>query len=543
MSKTALGRVSSRFVSGLLVSTGLILSFTQPIPEESRAGLSLAQVRQQAWTHSLFSGDQLGIRGTQLDFAMTDAIAGNSGSHRALIKIAEIIKDDPQAGRYDPDANLPILFIDKKQDLVVNRAAKGDKRKAWGWEPYEVASGRKAIGLNWPGSLWNMASLFQDPKREALPRQAFHRAKDRRIMMADAKAFVLPRPPKIKRSPIALAQANTQPSGKTVTTRPADGLATGSTSLAYAPNSLQALEEPFRAILTEQKTGQVIEDNPYLNPEPTGSAEAVGKAISNTDRNPGKTATERKGPLNLIAALPRTKPAIGKKAIKSTIASKSSSKPMDTSAVLAKAKNSKKAPARKQEPRIQVASLAPVKVKAEKPKKKSRWASWFNFGSSKKKKVKIPTRGEHAWVTNKLPKSSYTKQQKTCLANAIYFESRSEPIKGQIAVAQVVMNRVKNPTYPNTICGVVYQNKHKRNACQFSFACDGIRDRILSKKAWDTAWKLSDQVINEEVWLKNVGSSTHYHATYVRPKWARTMKRRGKIGLHIFYKTYGGGWS
>ena len=179
----------------------------------------------------------------------------------------------------------------------------------------------------------------------------------------------------------------------------------------------------------------------------------------------------------------------------------------------------------------------------EKAKKKSRWASWFSFGSSKGKKVKIPTKGEHAWVTNPLPKSSYSKKQKTCLANAIYFESRSEPINGQIAVAQVVMNRVKNPTYPNSICGVVYQNKHRRNACQFSFACDRIRDRIRDKKSWDTAWKIANQVVNQEVWLKEIGSSTHYHATYVRPRWARTMKRRKKIGLHIFYKTYGGGWS
>ena len=541
MSKTALGRVSSRLMSGLLVSTGLVLSFTQPIPEESRAGLSLAQVRQQAWTHSLFSGKELGMRGTQLDFSMTDTALGSDGTQRALIKIAEIIKDDPQAGRYNPEANLPIVFIDKKQNLIVNRTAKGDKRKAWGWEPYEVASGRKNIGLNWSGSLWTMASVFDGPERKALPRQAFRRIKDRRIVMADAKAFVLPQPPKAKRPARALAKANTAPSDAALTVAAVDGLTTGSTSLGYAPRSLQTLEEPFRAILTEQQTGQVIEDNPYLNPERTGDAEAVGKAITNKDSDPENALSERKGPLNLIAALPRTKPAFSKKP------SKASSKPMDTSAVLAKAKpiakDSKKAPAKDEKPRIQVASLAPVKVKTEKPKKKSRWASWFNFGSSKAKKVKIPTKGEHAWVTNKLPKSSYSKQQKTCLANAIYFEARSEPIKGQIAVAQVVMNRVKNPTYPNSICGVVYQNKHKRNACQFSFACDGIRDRILSKKAWDTAWKLSDQVINEEVWLKNVGSSTHYHATYVRPKWARTMKRRGKIGLHIFYKTYGGGWS
>jgi spore germination cell wall hydrolase CwlJ-like protein len=538
MSKTALGRLSSRLASGLLLSTGLVLSFTQSIPEESRAGLSLAQVRQQAWTHSLFSGKALAIRGSQLDFAMSDPAQLDATPQRALIKIAEIIKDDPQADLYDAaDSNLPIVFIDKKQNLTVKRSGKGDKRKAWGWEPYDVASGRKKIGLNWSGSMWSMQSVFDSPHKSTLPRLAFRHMKDRRIVMADAKIFALPQPVKASRSAIALAKASG--AGPSAPAAGVDPQATSSTTLAYAPNSLQSLEEPFRAILTEQKRGQVLEDNPYLNPEPTGEASAVGAAISDAAK-PNAPISERKGPLNLIAALPRTKPA-------STKGSKAKAGPLDASATLAKAapktKSSKGLPSKEQQPRIQLASLAPVKTKSEKPKKKSRWASWFNFSSSKKKKVKIPTKGEHAWVTNKLPKSSYTKQQKTCLANAIYFESRSEPIKGQIAVAQVVMNRVKNPTYPNTICGVVYQNKHRRNACQFSFACDGIRDRILSKKAWDTAWKLSDQVINEEVWLKNVGSSTHYHATYVNPKWARTMKRRGKIGLHIFYKTYGGGWS
>lgn len=541
MSKTAMSSVSSRLMPGLFVSTGLFLSFTQPIQEESRSGLSLAQLRQQAWTHRVFSGQDLGMRGTQLDFSIKANGDLGYGSQRALIQIAEIIKDDPQAARHAPDADQPLLFVDRKQSIHVKRSGKGDRRKAWRWEPYRVASGRKAIGLNWSGAVWTMHSLFDQTEQDALPKQAFTRKKDRRMMMADAKAFLLPDPVQQPITGMMVAQADT---GSAPQTRDliAKNLANGSTSLAYAPTSLQQLEEPFRAILTEQKTGQVFEDNPYLNPDKskTTSIQETGDAKENVE--------ERKGPLNLIAALPRTKPNLSRLAASSKLEQRQIAKPLDTSSVLAKAakkqpKSSETRSVTAQKPRIKMASLAPATVKAEKPKKKSRWASWFNFGSSKKKKVKIPTKGEHAWVSNTLPKSSYSKQQKTCLANAIYFESRSEPVKGQIAVAQVVMNRVKNPTYPNSICGVVYQNKHKRNACQFSFACDGIRDRILSKKAWDLAWKLSGQVINEEVWLKNIGSSTHYHATYVNPKWARTMKRRGKIGLHIFYKTYGGGWS
>ena len=151
---------------------------------------------------------------------------------------------------------------------------------------------------------------------------------------------------------------------------------------------------------------------------------------------------------------------------------------------------------------------------------------------------------DHWWVTNPIPRNARSKTEQKCLATAIYFEARGEPAKGQLAVAQVVINRLKNPAYPNTICGVVYQNKNMRNACQFSFACDGIKDRITDRNSWAEAETLARRVLSEENWWNNqVGSSTHYHANYVKPRWARTMKKMQKIGHHIFYKTYGGGWS
>jgi spore germination cell wall hydrolase CwlJ-like protein len=151
----------------------------------------------------------------------------------------------------------------------------------------------------------------------------------------------------------------------------------------------------------------------------------------------------------------------------------------------------------------------------------------------------------HAWVNLPLPASARSESEVRCLATAIYFEARGEPEKGQIAVAQVVLNRLKNPAYPNTICGVVYQNKNKRNRCQFSFACDGIRDRITDMRSWGAAQALAQKVVNNPTttFLSNVGAATHYHATYVRPRWARHMKKMDKIGRHIFYQTYGGGWS
>ncbi|MCC6982329.1 MAG: cell wall hydrolase [Bauldia sp.] len=150
----------------------------------------------------------------------------------------------------------------------------------------------------------------------------------------------------------------------------------------------------------------------------------------------------------------------------------------------------------------------------------------------------------HAWVTNALPASTRTAAERKCLAEAIYFEARGEPVNGQLAVAQVVLNRLKNPAYPNTICGVVYQNRNVRNGCQFSFACDGIADRVTDRESWTMATTLANAVVedSEHSWMPDVGSATHYHATYVRPRWARTMIKMVQIGEHIFYKTRYGGW-
>ncbi len=128
-----------------------------------------------------------------------------------------------------------------------------------------------------------------------------------------------------------------------------------------------------------------------------------------------------------------------------------------------------------------------------------------------------------------------------CMATAIYFEARSESYRGQVAVGQVVMNRVAHRLYPDTICGVVFQNQNKRNACQFSFACDGIPERVTEQKAWDQAMIIAKDVIAGKEYLTEVGYSTHYHATYVYPHWAPRMKKNTKIGLHVFYQ-FKRGW-
>lgn len=150
---------------------------------------------------------------------------------------------------------------------------------------------------------------------------------------------------------------------------------------------------------------------------------------------------------------------------------------------------------------------------------------------------------DHNWIGNPIPESARAPAQVRCMAEAIYFEARSEPVRGQLAVAQVVINRLKNPAYPGTVCGVVYQNQHMRNACQFSFACDGRREVVTDADSWRIAEGIAIAVLNgDAIWLEEVGASTHYHAVYVRPAWARQMQRMSQIGLHIFYRTYGGGW-
>lgn len=131
--------------------------------------------------------------------------------------------------------------------------------------------------------------------------------------------------------------------------------------------------------------------------------------------------------------------------------------------------------------------------------------------------------------------SARAKQEK-CLADAVYFEARGEAVRGQIAVAQVVMNRVFSGFYPNTPCGVVYQNAHRHLACQFTFACDGIRDVVKEADMYDRARKIAKETLDGRLWLPEVAKSTHYHASYVHPYWVRTMKKMYRTGVHLFYR-------
>jgi hypothetical protein len=125
-------------------------------------------------------------------------------------------------------------------------------------------------------------------------------------------------------------------------------------------------------------------------------------------------------------------------------------------------------------------------------------------------------------------------RQLDCLTQAVYYEARGETPRGQAAVAQVVMNRVANPSFPKTVCGVVFQGAAS-HGCQFSFACDGSMNHGLEADAWDRARRVAERALSGVV-LADIGSATHFHTTAVQPDWGPQMLRVAQVGLHIFYR-------
>ena len=126
----------------------------------------------------------------------------------------------------------------------------------------------------------------------------------------------------------------------------------------------------------------------------------------------------------------------------------------------------------------------------------------------------------------------------TCLAQAVYYEAGFEPLEGEQAVAQVVLNRVRHPVYPKTVCGVVYQGSDLKTGCQFTFTCDGALGRTPEDKAWARAVAVAHAALNGYV-MKTVGEATHYHTQYVAPYWSPSLVKLAQIGQHIFYRWTG----
>lgn len=133
------------------------------------------------------------------------------------------------------------------------------------------------------------------------------------------------------------------------------------------------------------------------------------------------------------------------------------------------------------------------------------------------------------------PRSNAVSQQYRCLATAVYFEARGETRDGQRAIAHVVLNRLKDPRFPDSICGVVYQNHNQPNRCQFSFACDGVSNKPRNTVAWRRALRVALETLagtNDDL----TKDSTHFHAAYVEPQWATQLKPTVKVGQHVFYQ-------
>ena len=149
--------------------------------------------------------------------------------------------------------------------------------------------------------------------------------------------------------------------------------------------------------------------------------------------------------------------------------------------------------------------------------------------------LRLAAPGERQIYTGLIAPENMAREQR-CLAEAVYFEARSESAEGQAAVAQVVLNRVKSGLYPSSVCGTVYQNANRYLSCQFTFACEGKSLRITEPRPWRDAVRIAREVYEGATYLAEVGASTHYHAKYVRPYWAKRLKKMDTIGQHVFYQ-------
>ena len=125
--------------------------------------------------------------------------------------------------------------------------------------------------------------------------------------------------------------------------------------------------------------------------------------------------------------------------------------------------------------------------------------------------------------------------EEACLAEALYFEARGESIKGQFAVAEVILNRVASSAYPETVCGVVNQGTGRKFQCQFTYTCDGLAEVIREKSAYERLKKIAHLMVNGGPRNLTAGA-THYHTKAVYPRWARKFPRTATIGVHHFYR-------
>jgi len=140
---------------------------------------------------------------------------------------------------------------------------------------------------------------------------------------------------------------------------------------------------------------------------------------------------------------------------------------------------------------------------------------------------------DRAWLASQ-PKASGGAQFQ-CLAEALYFEARGESLKGQFAVAEVILNRVDSPRFPNSVCGVINQGTGRKYACQFTYTCDGLPEHISEPAAWDRVAKVAKAMLSGAPRALTNGA-TFYHTHAVRPSWSRKFTKTASIGDHFFYR-------
>lgn len=155
------------------------------------------------------------------------------------------------------------------------------------------------------------------------------------------------------------------------------------------------------------------------------------------------------------------------------------------------------------------------------------------LGVEKRKKV-TEVQYSRKWI-DKQPVVTKGDAEWQCLAEALYFEARGESVKGQFAVAEVILNRVDHNYYPSSLCGVIKQGTGKKYQCQFTYTCDGVADKIREPEAYDRVGKIAQFMIDGTPRVLTSGA-THYHTKAVSPAWSRQYKRTTTIGVHHFYR-------
>lgn len=152
---------------------------------------------------------------------------------------------------------------------------------------------------------------------------------------------------------------------------------------------------------------------------------------------------------------------------------------------------------------------------------------------SKAKAKPVAASFSKSWLDSQPPAAGG--DQWRCLAEALYFEARGETVKGQFAVAEVILNRVKSARFPDSLCGVIRQGTGRKYQCQFTYTCDGRKEVIAEPKAFERVSKVARAAMDGQSG-DLTGGATHYHTTSVRPSWARVYKQTARIGVHVFYR-------